>query len=85
MSGLEHIIAHAIKKADKSYVFEDYSKQARAVLNALAKEGMVIAPLNPTEPMIAAGEESIMTGQVKPADHVRWVYQGMLAARNGKK
>lgn len=77
-------IAHAIKAADSSYFFEDYSKQATAVLNALRKAGCAVVPIKPDEGMIEAGSNAILSGRVRPNDHVRTVYEVMVQSA-GKK
>ena len=71
------LIADAIQKADKSYLFEDYTKQASAVVQLLKEEGYVIVPRRATEAMIDAGERAVLNGKVNPRDHVRWVYEAM--------
>lgn len=73
-------IARAIQKADKSYFFEDYSKQARAVLRMLEKEGYIIVPKQPTDDMIQAGSDAILPGKVKPDVLVRHVFESMMKA-----
>lgn len=75
-------IAKAIKKADNTYFFENYSKQAKAVIKALEKEGFVILPKAPSKAMIDAGSEAILSGRVKPGNHVVSVYMAMLSARH---
>jgi len=77
---LHQDIARAIQKADNSYFFEDYSKQARAVLRALEKEGYVIVPKSPTEDMIQAGSDAILPGKVRPDALVRHVFESMTKA-----
>ena len=78
MSEIRNIIAKAIKRADKTYFFENYSKQARAVLKALEKEGYVIAPLTPDDDMVEQGVDQVLSGSVKPQTHVTRVYQAMI-------
>lgn len=78
MSDLRTVIARAIKKADKTIFLENYTRQAKSVLKALQKEGYVIVPLEPTEEMLKAGSDAIVSGKVKPSNHVRVVYQSML-------
>ncbi len=73
-------IARAIQKADKSYFFENYSKQAQAVLRALEKDGYTIVPLNPTEEMIQAGSDAILPGKVRPEALARMVFESMAKA-----
>ena len=75
---IEDMIARAIRKADKSYFWENYTKQARAVLKELQKEGYVIAPITPSKEMIKAGSDAIIGGKVRPSTHVTDVYQSMI-------
>lgn len=77
-TGIKKSIATAIKRADSSYFFEDYNKQAAAVLKMLQHEGWKIVPHTPTEDMIEAGVQAIGTGKIKPEDHVRYVYSDMI-------
>ncbi|MBY0354353.1 MAG: hypothetical protein K2Q12_01335 [Rickettsiales bacterium] len=73
------LIADTIQKADKSYLFEDYTKQALAVVQALKAEGYIVVPRKATEAMLEAGEKSILAGKTHPKDHVRWVYDAMVS------
>lgn len=79
-------IAEAIKVADSSYFFEDYTKQARAVLDVMVQEGFAIVPLKPTEEMIKDGLDQVYSGRVKPEELVTRVYTAMVkAVGKGKK
>ena len=73
-------IANTIQKADSSYFFENYTKQAAAVISMLESKGYLIVPKKPTEEMISAGENGIRSGKVKPAEHVQHVYTTMALA-----
>ncbi len=73
-------IANAIKKADSSYFFENYTKQAAAVISMLESKGYIIVPKKPTDEMISAGENGIRAGKVKPAEHVQHVFNVMALA-----
>ncbi len=73
-------IAVAIKKADKSYFFENYSDQASEVLRVLDRKGYIVIPRDPTEDMVKAGADSIASGQVKPDALVKQVFGTMLNA-----
>ena len=77
-------IAKAIRQEDKSYFFEDYSKQARAVLRMLDKKGYTIVPKEPTEQMIDEGLEAITPGKCKPEMLVENIYRYMLQAAKKK-
>jgi hypothetical protein len=76
---LRNAIASAIKKADSSYFFEDYSKQAGAVLKVLEKEGYALLPLEPNSDMIKSGLDSITSGSIKPEKLVTKIYAAMIA------
>lgn len=78
-------IARAIQNADTSYFFEDYTKQARAVLRALEQGGYRIVPKEPTDAMLQAGSEAILPGKVRPEALVRHVFASMTEAAQGKK
>lgn len=78
-------IAAAIQKADSSYFFEDYSKQAQAVLRVLEQNGYTIVPKTPTEEMIKAGSDAILPGKVKPEELARYVYTSMAKAAGKKR
>ncbi len=81
---LREAIAKAIKKADNSYFFENYSKQAAAVLACLEKEGYAMLPLKPSEEMIKIGLDNIPNGRVKPEKLVENIYLAMIkAAKTG--
>lgn len=77
---IEGLIAKAIKKADSSYFFEDYNKQANAVLKMLDKEGYKIVPKMASPRQIEAGTAAISKGRVRPADFVHTLYAIMVAA-----
>ena len=77
-------IATAIQKADSSYFFEDYTKQALAVLRALDASGYAIVPRKATDAMAEAAIEGMKYGNMKPEDHVKHVYQVMVHASKQK-
>lgn len=76
---IEDEIAEAIQKADKSYFFEDYNKQAKAVIRALHKAGYAVVPKTPSETMVEAGKNAVTSGRVRPADFVKTIYELMVA------
>ena len=67
-------IALAIKKADRSYFFEDYDRQAKSVIQSLQKDGYVILPKEPDHEMLRKVADSIATGKMKPEEHIKNVY-----------
>ncbi|TAE84307.1 MAG: hypothetical protein EAY76_00225 [Alphaproteobacteria bacterium] len=75
---IQKIIAKAIQEADKSYFFEDYSKQANAVMQALKAANLTFMPTQPTERMIQAGIAAIGSGKIRPEDHVRYIFTDMI-------
>lgn len=75
---LRESIAKAIRKADNSYFFENYSKQAYAVLAALEREGFALMPIRPDEKMIKTGLEMIPSGRIKPENLVTRIYEAMV-------
>lgn len=74
----ENIIAEAIQKADSSYFFEDYTKQAKAVMHALSQEGLIVVPKIPGEKQLEAGKAAVTRGRVRPADLVDAIYTVMV-------
>jgi hypothetical protein len=71
---LQSTIENAISKADSSYFFEDYTKQARAVIAALDAAGFaVIAKTAPDDVWEKVANE-MRTGRVKPEEHVKDVF-----------
>lgn len=80
MSEIEDLVAKAIKKADNSYFFENYNKQAKAVTKMLDKEGYKIVPKLASEKQIEAGSAAISRGRVRPTDLVHTIYAIMVAA-----
>ena len=77
---LTQLIAQTIKDADKSYLFEDYSAQAKAVLAALRQAGLVIVPSMPDEAMMEAGKDSLKFGAQRPAELIHRSFIAMIQA-----
>lgn len=77
-STIGDIIAVAIQGADKSYFFENYSKQAAAVLRELERRGYVIVPKDPTKTMLKAARDSLVFGVNKSSDIVTPVWKAMV-------
>lgn len=72
------IIAKAIKKADNTYFFENYSKQANSVIRSLDEAGFKIVPKKPTKEMIKSGIWAISLGMVDAKELAKSVYEEML-------
>lgn len=75
---LLQLIAQTIKKADNSYFFENYTSQARAVINTLDSAGYVLLPKDPSLKMIQAGVNAILIGKTQPHELARQIYSAMI-------
>lgn len=71
---LQSTIENAISKADSSYFFEDYTKQARAVIAALEAAGFAVITKNIPEEVWVQVANEMRTGRVKPEEHVKDVF-----------
>ncbi len=76
-------IAAAIREADTRYFFEDYTKQAEAVLRVLAQEGYVLVPGRPTDEIIDYAKENLPYGRQRPEDMLRSLYTVLIDAGRG--
>ena len=74
---MQQRIAKAIKRADSSYFFEDYSKQAKAVLHMLDKEGYQIIPKELDKALYKQISDEMRTGKMAPDEHIKDVYETM--------
>ena len=74
-SKLQTTIENAIAKADSSYFFEDYTKQAQAVIRALESSGFAVVPKDLPEEIWKQVADAMKTGRVKPEEHVKDVFQ----------
>ncbi len=72
------VIAKAIKSADTSYFFENYTKQANAVIRDLRKNGYVIVPYYPTVDMVKAAMDELQYGANKFTNVVMPIYLAMM-------
>ena len=75
---LHKTIENAISKADSSYFFEDYSKQAKAVIAALDAAGFIVIAKDMPESLWEQVAKEMRTGRVKPEEHVKDVFQVVL-------
>lgn len=76
----QEVIAEAIKDADKSYFFENYTKQAANVVAELRKHGYVIVPYYPTVQMVKAAMDELQYGQNRFTNVVMPMYLAMMKA-----
>lgn len=65
------IIQDAIAKADSSYFFEDYTKQAKAVIAALEREGYKLVPKDCDEEVWKKVADQMRTGRLQPHVHTK--------------
>ena len=72
---LQTTIENAISKADSSYFFEDYTKQAKAVVAALDRAGFTVIGKDLPDKIWEQVAKEMRTGRVKPEDHVKDVFQ----------
>ena len=75
---IQTVIQDAIAKADSSYFFENYTKQAKAVLDALEREGYKVMPADFPDDLWKKAADQMKTGRVRPEEHVKNVYQTVL-------
>jgi len=75
-----NVIAEAIKGADNSYFFENYTKQANAVIKSLRQNGYVIVPYYPTVDMVKAAMDELQYGSNKFTNVVMPMYLAMMKA-----
>jgi glucan-binding YG repeat protein len=71
-------LATAIQAADSSYFNENYTKQAQAALTALEKAGYAVLPKEFPDDTWEKAAGAMKTGRVKPAEHVKNVYETVL-------
>lgn len=69
------IIQDAIAKADSSYFFEDYTKQAKAVLAALNSAGYRLIPAENSEEVWKKVADQMRTGRLQPHVHTKDVVE----------
>ncbi len=74
------VIARAIKKADTRYIWEDYSKQADAVIDVLGEHGYRIVPLRPTAEMVKSAKDALEYGRQKPENMLVRIWRTMVDA-----
>lgn len=65
------VIQDAISKADSSYFFEDYTKQAKAVIAALEREGYKLVPKDSSEDVWKKVADQMRTGRLQPHVHTK--------------
>lgn len=72
------IIQDAIAKADSSYFFEDYTKQAKAVLAALQSNGFKVVKTEHDEEVWKKVADQMRTGRLQPHAHTKDVVETFL-------
>lgn len=76
-------IARAIRNADKSYFFENYDKQALAVIKALEADGYAIVAATPDADILKKAAATISTGKMKPEQHIQNVHETLVKLMKG--
>lgn len=71
-------IAAAIRAKDKTYFFENYSKQADAVIEAIDEAGFVLVRKEPSTEMLEAGATALQYGVQKKHETLRRIYAAMV-------
>lgn len=79
------IITDAIQKADSSYFFENYTKQAQAVMAALDRAGYQIIPKTLPDDLAKEVAKNLPTGRMKPEEHVQRVVETAFKALKDAK
>lgn len=74
MKELRTDIAKAIRSADSSYFWENYEKQAAAVLRAIEKAGYAVMPKEAPADIYQKVSGQIPTGRMRPEDLVKRIY-----------
>ena len=77
-------MAIAIRSADNTYFNENYTKQAEAAFAALEKSGYAVVPSSYPQDIWQKAADKMKTGQIKPADHVKNVYETVLKLAKGE-
>ncbi len=71
-------IARTIRTADTRYFFEDYTRQAEAVLQMLAQENLTIVPRSLTDEMVEQIKDQLPYGRQRPEDMLRSLWDVMI-------
>ena len=75
---LQTVIEDAISKADSSYFFENYTKQAQAVIRAVEQAGYTIMVKDIPDDTWMKVADTMKTGRLKPEEHVKDVFHTLL-------
>ncbi|MES2214873.1 MAG: hypothetical protein V4485_02495 [Pseudomonadota bacterium] len=75
---LTKLIAQSIKKADTRYFWEDYTRQALAVQEALSMSDYIILPKKPSKAMMTAGMKVVVSGRTQVEGFTHKVYSATI-------
>lgn len=78
MATIVETIAASIKQADKSFFNENYTRQAKAVIEGLRRAGFEVVPARPPEVLVEYAAENIPFGRLKQSDLIRSLYTIMV-------
>jgi len=78
LASIVETIALSIKKSDTTIFNENYTKQAKAVIEGLRKAGYEVVPVRPPELLVEYAADNIPFGRLRPADLIRTLYTTMV-------
>ncbi len=78
MPSIVETIALSIKQADRTFFNENYSRQAKAVVEGLRKAGYEVVPVKPPDVLIEYAADNIPFGRLRQSDLIRSLYTIMV-------
>lgn len=78
MPSIVETIAQSIKQADSTFFNENYTRQAKAVVEGLRKAGYEVVPVKPPEVLIEYAADNIPFGRLRQSDLIRSLYTIMV-------
>lgn len=78
MPSIIETIAASIKSSDRTIFNENYTKQAKAVVEGLRRAGYEVVPVKPPEVLIEYAADNIPFGRLRQSDLIRSLYTIMV-------
>lgn len=78
VSSVIETIAQSIKHADRTFFNENYTKQAKAVVEGLRRAGYEVVPVKPPEALVDYAADNIPFGRLRQSDLIRSLYTIMV-------
>lgn len=78
MPSIIETIALSIKKADSTFFNENYTKQAKAVVEGLRKAGYEVVPVRPPDILVEYATDNLPMGRLRSSELVRALYTIMV-------